>query len=123
MILKKINFYIFILYKMKIITINYQKNFDKNWYVYHQTIKIDKELKQKYNNRIKYLKNKINKKIKNDKTFTYDEWKILSYTFNLKNWVNYMLWTGLLEFWKLVSKLWINNDRLKLFRNTIIIVK
>lgn len=108
---------------MKIHTIDYKKHYWNDWTCYTQVINIDKELKKSYNNRINYLKRKINKKIEKEHIFSYDEWKILSYTKTLKNWINYLKITWLSEFWKLIVKKWLHNDRLYYNRNTIIIVK
>ena len=106
---------------MKIQSINYQKSRWSDWTVYKQTIKIDHELQKKYNNRIRYIKNKVNKKIKKEHIFSNSEAKILCYTDTLKKWVNYLHLTWLYEFCRLIRKIWI--DRKILDRNTIIIVK
>ena len=104
---------------MKIHSIDYKKHFWNDWAVYTQAIKIDKELMKKYNNRINYLKIKINKKIEKNHTFTYDDWKILSFTKSLKKWINYLKITWLYEFWKILKKYKIDDKRI-LNRNTII---
>lgn len=108
---------------MKIQAIDYKKHHWNDWTCYTQVIKIDKQLKKSYNNRINYLKRKINKKIEKNHTYTYDEWKILSFTKTLKNWINYLKLTWLYEFNLLAFKKWLYNNRLKFNRNTIIIVK
>ena len=105
------------------ITINYQKHFWDDWTVYRQTIKIDKELMKKYNNRINYLKRKINKKIEKNHTFTYDEWKILSFTKSLKKWINYLKITWLYELFKILEKNNIDTKRFQFWLNTIVYVK
>ena len=106
---------------MEIKSINYLKSWWSDWTVYKQTIKIDHELMKKYNNRIRYLKNKVNKKIKKEHIFNDSDAKILYYTDTLKKWVNYLHLTWLYEFYRLIRKIWI--DRKILDRNTIIIVK
>ena len=105
---------------MKIHTINYQKH-RKDGTVYNQFVTIDKELQKKYNDRIRYLKSKVNKKIKKEHIYNYDDMKILSYTFTLKKWINCMHITWFYEFYKLVFKHKISEDKnLLLGRNTII---
>lgn len=108
---------------MKIQAINYQKNRWNDGTVYKQTIKIDQELQKKYNNRLKYLYKKIDKKKKITHTFNCDDMCISLYTKTLKRWINYLKFTWLFEFYKMIIKSWLNTNRLKLDRNTIIIVK
>lgn len=104
---------------MKIHTIDYKKHFWNDWVVYKQTIKIDDELKQKYNNHLRYLYKKIDEKKNVTHTFNCDDMCISLYTKPLKKWINYLHYTGLLQFIFVAKKIWINLNRL-LFRNTII---
>lgn len=87
---------------MKIHTIDYKKHFWNDWTVYRQTIKIDSELMDKYNetlqleyDRINYYKN-LNKIINNHDMNT------LCYTEKLKKWINYLHTTWLYRFWILI---------------------
>lgn len=109
---------------MKILWINYLKTYWINWVIYKQNITIDKELMDLYNKHLEYLKNKINDKIKNDKTLDNNDMDILRYTIDLDYWINYLKHTWLVIFWNIVFDNWIENTkRLKFDRNTIIIVK
>lgn len=105
---------------MKIYTIDYKKHRWNDGTVYRQTIKIDKELQRKYNTRIRYLKDKVNKKIKKEHIYSYEDMKILSYTDTLKKWVNYLHLTWIYEFWKFITRRWLYNNRLFFNKNTII---
>ena len=101
------------------ITINYQKHFWNDWTVYKQVIKIDKELMKKYNNHLKYLYRKIEKKKNIYHTFNCDDMCISLYTNLLKDWTNFMKYTWLCEFCNVLKKYKIDSKRI-LDRNTII---
>lgn len=102
------------------ITINYQKHFWNDWTVYRQTIKIDNELKEKYNNTLQ----KEYDRLENQNVFSYDDMKIKSYTEKLKDWINYLHLTWLYYFRNTVLENKIDTkNRLKLDRNTIVYVK
>ena len=100
-------------------TVNYQIHFWDNWTIYWQTIKIDKELMKKYNNHLKYLYRKIEKKKNITHTFNCDDMYISLYTKLLKDWINYINITWLYVFCKLLKKYKIDDKRI-LDRNTII---
>ena len=103
---------------MKIIT-DYKIHFWENWTIYWQTIKIDKELMKKYNNHLKYLYRKIEKKKNITHTFNCDDMYISLYTKLLKEWINYINITWLYILCKLLKKYKIDDKRV-LDRNTII---
>lgn len=105
---------------MKIYTIDYKKHFWNDWTVYTQTIKIDRDLQKRYNNKINRLKRKTNKNIGENHHFTNDEMKILYFTKSLKKWVNYMHLTWLHEFWIFLTDRWLYDVRMYFNRNTII---
>lgn len=105
---------------MKIHTIDYKKHFWNDWVVYRQTIKIDRELQKRYNNKINRMKRKINKNIDENHCFTNDEMNILYFTKSLKKWINYTKLTWIREFWKFLMKKWMYDKRMFLNRNTII---
>jgi len=105
---------------MKIYTIDYKKHFWNDWTVYRQTIKIDNELKEKYNNTLQ----KEYDRLENQNTFSYDDMKIKSYTKKLEKWINFLHLTWLYYFRNTILENWIDaKDRFSLNRNTIIIVK
>ena len=105
---------------MKIHTIDYKKHFWNDWTVYRQTIKIDNELKEKYNNTLQ----KEYDRLENQNIFSYDDMKIKSYTKKLEKWINFLHLTWLYYFRNTILENWIDTkDRFCLNRNTIIIVK
>ena len=102
---------------MKIYTIDYKKHFWNDWTVYRQTIKIDNELKEKYNDTLQ----KEYDRLENQNTFSYDDMKIKSYTKKLEKWINFLHLTWLYYFWNTILENWIDTkDRFCLNRNTII---
>ena len=105
---------------MKIHTIDYKKHFWNDWTVYRQTIKIDNEFKEKYNNTLQ----KEYDRLENQNIFSYDDMKIKSYTKKLEKWINFLHLTWLYYFRNTILENWIDTkDRFCLNRNTIIIVK
>jgi hypothetical protein len=101
-------------------TIDYKMHYWTDWTVYRQTIKISEDLQKKYNNRLRYLYKKIEEKKNITHTFSCDDMCISLYTKPLKKWVNFLKFTGLYEFYKMILKSWLDTKRLKLDRNTII---
>lgn len=100
---------------MKIYAINYQKHYGNDWTVYKQTIKIDKELMEKYNSELEKEYWRINSL----KVYSYHDMKLLSYTKKLENWINYLHLTWLEKLFEIVRRELGKNDRM-LYRNTIV---
>ena len=108
---------------MKIISINYQKHWGSSGTCYSQTIKIDNDLAQRYNNYLDMLKAKIECNFKNTHTYSDYDLKIKNLPF-LEKGVNYTNLIHLGVFLELINLL--NKDEKKidfkrvLWRNTII---
>ena len=110
---------------MKIYTIDYKAHRDKNGCVYRQTVKIDRDLQQKFNNKVNREKRKVKKSIDENHTFNNYEMDILYFTHTLKKGVNFSKRTTLRKFGEFIIKKGLYNDmriqkRLFFNRNTII---
>lgn len=105
---------------MKIHAIDYKKHFWNDWTVYRQCIKIDNELMNKYNDTLQKEYDRIEKL----KIHDYNDMNIQCYTKKLEKWINFLHLTWLYYFRNTVLENKIDDkNRLKLSRNTIIIVK
>ena len=100
--------------------INYQKHYGSDGCVYTQTITINNTLKKAYNDMLQKEYNRIQEKQDKDHVTSDNDMEILCYTKKLEKWVNYLHITWLYCFYSMLQKKWIKENRLKLFRNTII---
>lgn len=106
---------------MKIHTIDYKKHFWNDWTVYRQTVKIDSELMEKYNNQLDREYMLIWNRVDENKTLSMSDMETLCYTKKLTKWINFLKHTGLVIFWNVIFDWWIDEkNRLKFNRNTIV---
>lgn len=106
---------------MKIYTIDYKKHWGKDGTVYNQTVKIDAELMQKFNDDLQLKYDRINWAKSNGKTLNDTDAKIAMYTDKLQKGVNFLHLTGLYYFNLLCFTLDLDKKtRLFFNRNTII---
>lgn len=102
---------------MKIYTIDYKKHRGNDGTVYKQTIKIDEDLKNKYNSELQKNYNRI----KQNTVINNHDMNIIAYTEKLKKGINYLHITWLRMFFDVVVQNKINSkNRLRCNRNTII---
>ena len=106
---------------MKIHTIDYKKHWGKDGTVYNQTVKIDAELMQKFNDDLQLKYDHINEKKENGQTLDNWDLELLTYTQKLEKGVNFIKLTELYYFCRFCQGYAIESPRKVFnFRNTII---
>lgn len=106
---------------MKVYTIDYKKHYWPDGTVYRQTIKIDKELMDRYNAELDGKYDRIIKHKKDNHIITWYEMDILCYTGKLGKWLNFLKHTGFSILTGLIWELDLDKKyRILSGRNTIV---
>jgi hypothetical protein len=98
-------------------TISYKENWWSNWTHYNQLVRIDNDLKEKYNEFVQKVHDRINKKINKTHIITNSDSELLIYLKKIDKWINYISLTWKYPLYHILDK---KNLKRLLNRNTII---